>query len=156
VRSLPFILTGIGLLLLAGGGAAIVVSTIRGIRNNNPTNLRHSGDKWQGMSPVQSDSGFVQFETPFYGIRAGVKNLKSYMGRGLNTVSKIISTWAPSSENNTSSYIASVCKSLGVSPDTPLSSDSSTLLALISAIIKHECGINPYSSTLIKQAIEAA
>ena len=156
MRSMPLILTGIGLLLLAGGGAAIVVSNIRGIRNNNPTNLRHSGDKWQGMSPTQTDSGFVQFETPFYGIRAGVKNIKSYMGRGLNTVTKIISTWAPASENNTSAYINAVCKALNVSPNTPLSNDKSTLLALVSAIIKHECGVKPYSNSLIVSAIEAA
>ena len=35
----------------------------RGIRNNNPLNIRRSKDQWQGMKKTQSDSSFCQFET---------------------------------------------------------------------------------------------
>ena len=34
----------------------------RGIRNNNPGNIR-LGDNWQGMKESQSDKSFVQFES---------------------------------------------------------------------------------------------
>ena len=34
----------------------------RGIRNNNPLNIRRSKDKWQGMKALQTDAQFCQFE----------------------------------------------------------------------------------------------
>ena len=39
----------------------------RGIRNNNPLNIRHSADKWQGASETQTDKSFVQFKSMAYG-----------------------------------------------------------------------------------------
>ena len=42
----------------------------RGIRNNNPLNIRRSKDKWQGMKALQTDAQFCQFETMPYGWRA--------------------------------------------------------------------------------------
>ena len=35
----------------------------RGIRNNNPLNIRRSKDKCQGMKALQTDPQFCQFET---------------------------------------------------------------------------------------------
>ena len=35
----------------------------RGQRNNNPLNIRHSADKWQGARVEQTDKSFVQFES---------------------------------------------------------------------------------------------
>ena len=42
----------------------------RGIRNNNPLNIRHSSDRWEGAREEQTDSAFVQFQTMAYGYRA--------------------------------------------------------------------------------------
>mgnify|MGYP003533551919 FL=1 len=42
----------------------------RGIRNNNPLNIRLSADKWQGMREEQTDKAFVQFKSMAYGYRA--------------------------------------------------------------------------------------
>ena len=42
----------------------------RGLRNNNPLNIRCSADRWQGMATTQTDKSFVQFETMGYGYRA--------------------------------------------------------------------------------------
>jgi len=42
----------------------------RGIRNNNPLNIRKSADKWQGLSTLQEDKEFFQFETIEWGWRA--------------------------------------------------------------------------------------
>ena len=40
----------------------------RGIRNNNPGNIR-KGEKWQGLSAIQNDSSFCVLKTTEYGIR---------------------------------------------------------------------------------------
>lgn len=50
----------------------------RGIRNNNPLNIRHSKDQWQGVVATQTDQSFVQFESMAYGYRAVWKILESY------------------------------------------------------------------------------
>ena len=42
----------------------------RGLRNNNPLNIRHSADKWEGTRIVQTDKSFVQFTSMAYGYRA--------------------------------------------------------------------------------------
>ena len=42
----------------------------RGIRNNNPGNIRKSNVKWQGLAAEQTDGAFYQFTRPEYGIRA--------------------------------------------------------------------------------------
>ena len=39
----------------------------RGIRNNNPGNIRHGND-WQGISKEQPDPAFCTFVSPEYGL----------------------------------------------------------------------------------------
>lgn len=89
----------------------------RGLRNNNPLNIRRSSDKWQGLSPVQDDKEFFQFLCAAYGWRAAFVILtKSYYAkRGIKTIEGIIRRWAPSSENNTEGYIRRVCEYTGLS-----------------------------------------
>ena len=48
----------------------------RGIRNNNPGNIRVSKDQWEGMTG--DDGAFVIFDSPESGVRALAKNLQSY------------------------------------------------------------------------------
>lgn len=129
--------------LAIGKGGAMA----RGIRNHNPGNIR-AGDNWQGMAGIDPD-GFVIFRAPEYGVRAMQRILNSYRRRGINTVRGVIETWAPPSENNTAAYVQHVSQVLGVAPDEPLSPARDT--ALISAIIKHENGAQPYSRALIEQ-----
>ena len=53
-----------------------------------------------------------------YGFRAAMVLIRTYIQTyGLNTVSKIISRWAPDIENNTENYIRRVCNTTGFSPD---------------------------------------
>lgn len=125
----------------------------RGIRNNNPGNIRH-GDDWQGMSPEQTDDDFVQFTKPEWGIRAMVRVLRSYARRNVNTVASIITTWAPDVENDTGAYISHVAQQLGVSPHDPI--PESALPNLLAAIIKHENGVQPYSFVTINLGISLA
>ena len=53
----------------------------RGIRNNNPLNIRRSTDRWEGAREEQKDKSFVQFKTMAYGYRAAWLILQSYYHR---------------------------------------------------------------------------
>ena len=85
----------------------------RGLRNNNPLNIRHSADNFQGEIKG-NDKSFKTFSSMPYGYRAGFVILSTYLSRGLNTIEKIISKWAPPVENDTESYIKNVEKWSGV------------------------------------------
>ena len=92
---------------------------MRGIRNNNPLNIRHSADRWQGARKEQTDKAFVQFETMAYGYRAAWKVLDSYWKhfrkrKKAYNVRNIISRWAPPSENHTEAYIRHVTRLSGL------------------------------------------
>jgi hypothetical protein len=134
----------------------ILTNATRSIRNHNPGNIRLSPRKWQGQVPAseQKDKSFVQFTAPEFGIRAMAKVLKSYMGRGLITIEKIISTWAPATENDTRAYVLSVAKQANLSPTEPLT--QTQVMKLIPAIIKHENGAQPYSLDTINKGISLA
>lgn len=125
----------------------------RGIRNNNPCNIRRSQTVWQGQV-AGVDPDFVTFDTPLHGIRAGAKILWNYHRLyGLQTIAEIVSRWAPSSENDTASYIAAVAHAMGVAANDNLNLLSGTILAqLIAAIIAHENGQQPYPFAMIEQA----
>ena len=116
--------------------------TARGIRNNNPGNIRHSSAKWDGLTAEKLDKDFCTFIEMKYGCRALMKLLKTYVtSNKLNTVRGIITRYAPSNENNTNAYIQSVCKTLDVGPDEKLNfSILNTYLLVAKAIAKHECG----------------
>lgn len=81
----------------------------RGYRNNNPGNIR-IGSNWQGLSATQTDKSFCQFKSKTYGCRALAILLNNYIGKGYNSIRKIISRYAPSNENNTEAYICTVSR----------------------------------------------
>ena len=98
------------------------MSIPRGIRNNNPLNIRRSKDKWKGMKAVQSDAQFVQFESLEWGWRAAFYLLTRtyYHKYRLFTIRAIVQKWAPAIENNTKAYIANVSRLTGIDPDEPI------------------------------------
>lgn len=53
-------------------------NTPRGLRNNNPLNIRRSADLWQGLRKEQSDPEFFQFESIAWGYRAAFVVLRTY------------------------------------------------------------------------------
>ncbi|HCU0297520.1 TPA: lytic transglycosylase [Citrobacter sedlakii] len=124
----------------------------RGERNNNPGNLNFAGQA--GASLERPGGRFARFETAFDGLRALSRQLMLYAGRGINSIEKIISTWAPASDNNnTAAYIQAVSQRLGVDPRVALNlNDPQTMSALMSSIIHHENGRNIYSRELIGKA----
>jgi hypothetical protein len=125
----------------------------RGIRNFNPGNIRHAkGVRWQGMAAAQSDTNFVQFNGPRWGIRAIARVLITYQdkrlaadGSRIDSVREIIERWAPASENNTDAYTLTVARALGIDPDYQGLDvyNFDTMRALVLAIIRHENGLGP-------------
>ena len=113
----------------------------RGIRNNNPLNIR-IGNVWLGEEPNPTDPDFEQFVSMFYGLRAGFVLLRRYINHyHRTTVPAIISAWAPSSENNTTKYIDTVCRISGLSPDEQLNFfNADQMIRLVDAMVYVECG----------------
>ena len=125
----------------------------RGIRNNNPGNIRYDGTPWRGLAAPQSDGAFCRFSDAKYGIRAMAKVILNYEKmHGLNTVAGIISRWAPPIENNTAAYVAAVARDLGCAASAPIDVGGN-LPTLCRAIVKHENGQCPYSDAEIEQGI---
>lgn len=115
----------------------------RGLRNNNPGNIRITKDKWKGLRPVQEDKEFFQFSDMKWGYRALIRTFQNYRRRhGCQTIADFIRRWAPSTENNTSGYISRVCKEMQV-PTTyvPDVEDKTTMCAFAAAISQVENGV---------------
>lgn len=129
----------------------------RGIRNNNPGNIRKSKATWRGKVEG-SDPDFETFDSPQNGIRAIAKTLLSYQDtHGLRTVRRMISRWAPATENNTIAYANAVAAALGVDMDEPIDIHRETVLApFVMAIIRHENGKQPYPAETIEAAVQDA
>ncbi|MGH1498226.1 lytic transglycosylase domain-containing protein [Yersinia proxima] len=129
----------------------------RGIRNNNPGNINYVGQ--DGASLERPGGRFAKFDTAYDGLKAMARQLMRYFtgkttGKPLQTLTDIISTWAPGSENNTGAYIAQLSKMLNVHPDAVLNLENPQVMsALMGGIIHHENGRNPYSSELINRAV---
>lgn len=116
----------------------------RGIRNNNWGNIIKTNKHWLG-EVGGSNSRFEQFETPEFGVSAMAQNLRSYVTEhNKRTIADIIGRWAPSNENNTSSYIQNVSKMVGVDPYKDIAdkvlSDDEFLIKLMKAIAIIENG----------------
>ena len=129
--------------------------TTRGLRNNNPGNIERNSIKWNGMSTDQSgDDRYIIFDSPEYGIRAMGRVLNTYYTiHTLQTVRGIIGRWSPPSENQTESYIKHVAQRLNIGTDVPINWTIENRVKLVAAIIKHENGVQPYSTEFIRQSV---
>lgn len=116
-----------------------------GIILNNPGNIEKTDDSWLGMTRLQDNKHFVRFSSPKYGIRAIMKIILSYEDfYGINTINRIITRWAPPSENNTEAYIRDVSNRTGISPNILIDlSQPENLMSLAQAIVVHENGLPP-------------
>lgn len=118
------------------------MATPRGLRNNNPGNIRLSKDTWKGLRKEQADKEFFQFETPAYGYRALMRTLQTYRTKhGCACMADFIARWAPHTENNTGGYIRRVCTDMQVPPAyVPDVHDKATMCAFAAAISRVENG----------------
>lgn len=128
----------------------------RGVRNNNPLNIR-IGNTWLGERPNPTDPAFEEFVTMEYGLRAAFLILRRYIRRyKKNTISSIVSTWAPASENNTLKYIDRVSQMTHLSPTEIIDyNDRETMCKLVAAMAQVECG-QPIDEAKIIKAYDMA
>ncbi len=117
----------------------------RGIRNNNPGNIRHSATPFRGEVVPSQDAEFKEFESVEWGFRAMFLIIHNYGELyGIDTLDKIIARWAPSVENDTAQYIGVVARRLGCSSRSHIDSlDHDTMVKLVAAMAHIECGVAP-------------
>jgi hypothetical protein len=116
----------------------------RGLRNNNPGNLRvlPGGQKWLGEIDPDPD-GFSRFSDIAYGLRAMITDLAGDIMRdGRNTIRKLIYAYAPPSENDTEAYINSLAAYTGIGADTIITANRETVDKLIHGQLNIELGAN--------------
>ena len=113
----------------------------RGIRNNNPLNIRR-GSRWVGLSAEQPDPKFCTFTAPVFGLRAAFIILRRYIEvYHLRTIAQMISRWAPKSENKTEQYIKYVCDVTQIPKDATIDThEKMRLCAIVAAMSAYECG----------------
>lgn len=142
----------------------------RGIRNNNPLNIRRGKNPWAGEvkairlhrnEEVESDTlifdkNFCQFREMALGFRAAARLLQKYQYTyKLNTIRAIISRWAPSNENNTEAYINAVAAKMNRDADEPLNLQKAVdISGLVWSMCAVECGMSysPYKDEYMMDA----
>lgn len=94
-------------------------------RNNNPGNLVYAGQ----AGATQGAGGFASFTSYNAGYQAMLNQISLDASRGTDasgnpttTVSQLLTSWAPPSQNDTATYISNVAASTGFDPNAPLSS----------------------------------
>lgn len=114
----------------------------RGLRNNNPLNIRHSANRWRGLSDSQTDSQFCQFRALRWGLRAAAVILRTYIKKyRCDTIAKIIARFAPTNENNTEAYISRVSDLTGIDRNKKLKfSDKTAICSILQAMSVVELG----------------
>lgn len=115
----------------------------RGLRNNNPGNIRLSGTRYIGEKTPSADRAFKQFRSMAYGYRAMFVILRTYQKKyGLRSISAMVRRWAPESENDTRAYINSVSLWSGISRDAPIDvNDKVQMCAVVAAMSRMENGV---------------
>lgn len=119
----------------------------RGIRNNNPGNIRNSErNDWKGevAKADKKDQAFEEFETMAEGVRAMMLLLQKYQrSYNLHTVKELVERWAPRNENNTAAYVCTVCKEMQMPECCGLDlTDKGTMCALVDAMCFVENGVH--------------
>ena len=123
----------------------------RGLRNNNPGNIRRNSDVFQGEK-TSSDREFKQFKSMAYGYRAIFKILFNYYRNyKLDTIRKMITRWAPPEDNNhTEAYIKAVSDYAGIPADDPINvNDREQMIRIVAGMSKVENGRDAEMSDII-------
>jgi len=126
----------------------------RGIRNNNPTNIR-AGVGYVGEIGRDKD-GYAIFDSPLNGLRAPYLEVWDSITRDHDdTIDTLVRQWAPPSENDTQAYAADVSKRTAI-PRTQKLVYSAHATPIVKALVWHENGQNPYGDALYYSAYTAA
>ncbi len=122
----------------------------RGLSNNNPGNLIYTGIEWEGKIPYSQNQDkdgntvvkkFEQFKELRYGLRAMMHDVFNGYKAGENTIAKLITSYAPPTENKTANYINYMVGKLGFAASYVIPEMTQPMLVLIvKAIILFENG----------------
>ena len=115
----------------------------RGLRNNNPGNIRRSSVRYKGEVRPSRDPDFKEFSTMAYGYRAVFVLLDTYRSRyGLATIRQMLNRYAPPTENFTEGYVRFVADYAGVMPDEVIDTRSEKdMIPIVAAMSKIENGV---------------
>lgn len=130
----------------------------KGLRNNNPGNLRPlPSGQWQGEIKPSDHTGFSRFSDVSWGLRAMITDITGDIVKdGLNTLTKLINQYAPASDNNnTTAYIKAVSDSTGIPPDAIIKPDRNTIEKIIKGKLKVELG-QSYAAKITQDDINTA
>ena len=115
----------------------------RGLRNNNPGNIRRSRVRYKGEVRPSRDPDFKEFSSMAYGYRAVFVLLDTYRSRyGLNTIRQMLNRYAPPTENFTEGYVRFVADYSGVMPDEQIDTRAEMdMIPIVEAMSKIENGV---------------
>ena len=146
-------------------------NTPRGIRNNNPLNIRRTQTTtWWGQKTENlKDPAFCEFTEMKYGYRAAFRLLMKYYRKyGLHSVQAIINRWAPPSDGNaTNAYVKQVVNDLAktapggvfIGPTSDIGYITETPMLWIMMVVSMtvvETGRNNINSTALLQGFALA
>lgn len=114
----------------------------RGLRNNNPGNIRLSSTRYLG-EVESTDSAFKQFKAVEYGYRAMFVLLYTYQKKHkLHTIEAMISRYAPAVENHTRAYIEAVSEWSGVPATCHITTTNGDIMVpIVAAMSRVENGV---------------
>lgn len=123
----------------------------RGLRNNNPGNIRISNIRYLGEVD-STDSAFKQFKTMAHGYRAMFVLLHTYQKKyRLNTIEDMISRYAPAVENHTKAYIDAVSEWSGVPATSRITTTNGDIMvSVVAAMSRVENGVLANMNDVVK------
>jgi hypothetical protein len=106
--------------------------TTRGLRNNNPGNLK-------AVKGQRRDrEGFAVFDTMEEGIRHADAQIGRYESQGITTAEGVVKKWAPAGDgNDVAAYLRDIQKTTGIKPGEDIRGQEALLE---SGMFKHESG----------------
>lgn len=116
----------------------------RGLKVNNPGNIRNTPRAWEGEIRPSKDHSFKTFESIAYGYRAMFMLLNNYQrNKNLNTIAEMIDLYAPPEDGNrTDLYIQHVADWSGIDADMYIDTDHrETMIRIVASMSRQEQGI---------------
>ena len=127
--------------------AAPSSGSTRGIRNNNPGNIKYGEFARRHGATGQDAGGFAIFPSASAGLSAINANLSSYGRQGFDTPSAIAHRWSTTDQD---AYTQRLAGMFGGDANKKLNlSDPAVLNAIRNGIILQENGRNPYSAEML-------
>ena len=140
----------------------MTMQTSRGLRNCNPLNIiKTKNTVWLGQIHTDAEKTFCQFSKMVYGCRAALKLLRTYYTKyDCTTLRRIISRWAPETENNVLAYVRNVSRMTGIGATTPLPpmkpETRELWVKIVLAMATVECGLDQKGQEELAPVIEDA